>query len=127
MAVNENVKKGAYYRHCSGFSPEGDPIYTRISFWTDSSDVKFEDGSDLKTILEPLVFTPLTGTLPAGEVELVINNSLIIEADNVKYRIYTTQYGFSPNTVELQPGSLKMTFPDHEDAVGVKIEIYKMV
>lgn len=67
-------------------------------------------------------FKELTGTLEAGETELTISDASILTSSTID--IFTDVYGISPEDVEVETGSITLTFEERESDLSVKVRVY---
>lgn len=63
----------------------------------------------------------ITGTLAAGETELVLSDSNITTDSTID--IYTNYYGVNPSAVTLATGSVTLTFAAMRSDIEVKVEV----
>lgn len=67
-------------------------------------------------------FFELTDTLEAGETELTIEDAKILATSTVD--IFTSEWGISPENVEVSEGEVVLTFEALEDDIDVKVRVY---
>ena len=79
MAVNETIVTGRKFRKCIDAATKA---WQRISFWTKSSDVEFEDGKNAETKLGAI--DGITDSLQEGE------DFYIVGADSVRKKLGST-------------------------------------
>ena len=68
-----------------------------------------------------LTVTDLTGTLTAGQTQVVINNAIITINSTVE--VFTNVYGVNPTNVVVATGSVTLTFEAQQSDIGVKVRV----
>lgn len=72
--------------------------------------------------LSEVAFLELTGTLEAGATSIVLSNELITIDSTVD--VYTDTFGVSPSSVDVEEGSITLTFSAREEAINVKVRVW---
>lgn len=144
-AVNEQIATGRAHRV---LIDKASKLWQKISFWTKSSDVEFNDGNTAETkvgaingITSSLNSTSsnmalsasagkaindslkiITSTLAAGETTITISSQKITA--NSALSFYTSVYGVNPKSASAAAGSVTLTFDAQSAAmtVGVRID-----
>lgn len=99
---------------------EAAQTYTKSE--VDNAIGSLSDGlTNLNNTVTDLQGTTLTGTLAAGDTQLVLNDENITTDSTVE--IYTDVYGVSPKNVTVQDGQITLEFKAQETNVNVKVVI----
>ncbi len=83
MAVNEQIVTGRKFRK---LIDEATKLWQRISFWTKSSDVEFNDGENAETKLGAIkgITTDTNVTIPGYAADMTVVNELYGNLDELK-------------------------------------------
>ena len=83
MAVNEQIVTGRKFRK---LIDEATKLWQRISFWTKSSDVEFDDGENAETKLGAIkgITTDTNVTIPGYAADMTVVNELYGNLDELK-------------------------------------------
>lgn len=125
-------------------------IWNRLSFWTHSSDVEFEDGetaqekvgnihgittstsvtatgyaadASVVSALNKKVSQYVSATLAAGATTLTFTNSSF--NSNTHFEVWTSVWGVDPTNLELSGTTLTLTFKAQETAATIQVHYFE--
>lgn len=107
---------GSAYRVKTGSSGNND-LYDEVSLWTDSTDVTFPDGKNLKN----KIYDYASGTLVAGQTSLTITSALITENGMLDIYVPNAFCKVTPNTISQSNGTVTLTFPAQSSNMEVRV------
>lgn len=115
----ENIVTGYKYRI---LTDEKKDKWDRVSFWTSSNDVEYDNGETAEVRASKLQGVCITQTLSAGNTSITFSDDSITEDCFVD--IYTDVYGVNPELVDYSvAGQLTLTFDEQEQDVRVRIKV----
>lgn len=71
--------------------------------------------------ISAILYKELTANLQPPATSVVFNDASITTSSTID--IYTSQYGFNPETVTVETGKITLTFRSVESSVGVKVRV----
>lgn len=97
--------------------------YTVTSYYINFAKIDNEEICQWREVTTkiPPTYTQVTGTLEAGDTELVLTNGNI--STNSTFDIYTSIWGADPVSVSVSSGTLTLTFEEQESDMNVKVRV----
>lgn len=117
--MTENIVTGQKYRI---LTDEKEDTWDRLSFWTSSDDVEYDNGETAEERASKLQGICLTQTLSAGSTSITFTDTSI--TNDCFIDIYTDIYGVNPELVDYSTeGQITLTFEEQEQDVRVRIKV----